>query len=463
MNENNIFKRLFRNKITKEQYKQLEDQNSPPPELGITFAESRNIIAFGLIIVFLFFGIGGAWVVLAKIGGAVISAGEIRIDTNRKTVQHLEGGIVREILVRDGDEVTAGQPLIVLESMRTVAGAEQVMLQIAAAKLEDARLTAEKNLQTQVDWPKNDNTIPAEKFAEMLDSERKLFNSNRRALDDQVALLNKQLDQLHQQDLSIDGRIAANQQIIDTLQEELNAKLELYKDGYIDKAKILELRRSIAQYNGQQAQLRGSQAELRERKAEFQLKISSIKNQFRNQAISAQSDVQKKLFDLQQRLIPLKDAKKRLTVVAPVDGVVVALKVHSVGGVIRPGEPLMDIVPKDSHLIVVCHVQIRDIAHIFKGQQADVQLSAFPRRVTPKIRGTVVYISADRVMTRTARGEVPSYEVHVELDKQQLAENNLRITAGMPAVVFIRTKLRTVLDYILEPLAENFDRAMREN
>ena len=165
---------------------------------------------------------------------------------------------------------------------------------------------------------------------------------------------------------------------------------------------------------------------------------------------------------MQQKLLPLQDARRRQVVTAPVSGEVVALQVHSIGGVIKPGDPILDIVPKDSPLIVECHIQVSDIADVYQGQFTDVQLVAFPMRTTPKIKGEVVYVSADRMLQRTPYGEQPVYIVHVELNKQQLSENNLYLTAGMPAAVFIRTKPRTVLDYVLEPLKENFDRALRE-
>jgi len=158
----------------------------------------------------------------------------------------------------------------------------------------------------------------------------------------------------------------------------------------------------------------------------------------------------------------LEDARRRLIVTAPVSGRVVALQVHSNGGVLQPGQPLLDIVPTDSPLIVVAHIKVSDITRIKIGQIADVQLSAFPTRTTPKISGEVVYISADRMMQQTPYGEQPSYIVHIELNKQELADNDLYLTAGMPAAIFIRTKSRTVLDYALEPLKQNFDRALRE-
>jgi len=462
-NQNWLQRKLTKNRITKEDYAQIEDDTTPPPELNIKFSDSRRIILSGLVIIVVFFGIGGLWASIAEITGAVIASAEVRVDAERKTVQHLEGGIVREILVRNGDHVVAGQALIQLDSSRIVAATDQIKLQLAAANLDDLRLRAEKVLAEQVAWPREDPTIPRVKFAELLDAGRKVFSAGREALKNQTALLNSQLDQLHQQDLSLDGRLRAEQKIIAALQEELDAKMVLFEQQYIDKTRIFELRRAVAEHQGMQAQMRGSQAELRERVAEFKLRISALENEYRQQAITRQAEVQKRLYDLQQQQLPLQDARQRLTIAAPVGGVVVALQVHSQGGVISPGQSLLDIVPQDSPLIVESHIMVKDITHVFVGQPADVQLLAFQQRTTPKILGQVVYVSADRVMQRTPYGDQPSYIVHVELNKQQLAENDLYLTAGMPAAIFIRTQSRTVFDYAIEPLMENFDRALREN
>ncbi|MCK5826654.1 MAG: HlyD family type I secretion periplasmic adaptor subunit [Desulfuromusa sp.] len=459
-----LFQRLLqKNRITKEDYQQIEDENTPPPKLNVSFADSRKIIFSGLFVVGLFFGIGGLWITFAEITGAVIASGEVRVDTERKTVQHLEGGIVRQILVRNGDQVEVGQTLLLLDSSQIVAATDQILLQLAAARIEKVRLIAERELLKQPDWQETDATIPADNYSGLLASARKVFSAGRLALENQTALLGKQINQLYQQIGSIDDRLVAEHQVSATLQEELDAKLVLFEDNYIDKTRILELRRALADRQGTQAQLRGSQAELRERVAEFELRISTVESEYRQQAITRLSEIQQTFFALEQKLLPLQDARNRLRVTAPVSGEVVALQVHSEGGVIQPGQPILDIVPKESPLIVECHIMVADITHIQQGQLADVQLLAFSSRTTPKIVGKVIYISADRILQKTAYGDQPSYVVHVELDKQELNDNDLYLTAGMPAAVFIRTKPRTVLDYALEPLKDNFDRALREN
>ena len=462
-----LFGRIARiinpNRITSEDYARIQDVNSPPPRLNVKFSDSRNIILTGWIIVGLFFGIGGLWVTFAQISGAVIASGEVKVDTERKTVQHLEGGIIKEIFVRNGDIVAAGQPLVSLDNPRVVASVDQICLQLAALQIENSRLAAEKLLARKVDWPKYDESIPKTKFDELLDAEQKVFVAGRDSLDNQIDLLKKQISQLKQQVLSLENRLKAELQVADALQEELNAKMALYKDQYIDKTKILELKRALAERRGQRAQMQGSQAELRERMAEYGLRIEALRNEYQQRATTQIAEVQQRIFNLQQQLLPLQDALARLTVAAPVGGEVVALQVHSVGGVAAPGQALMDIVPKDNPLIVECHIMVRDITHVHKGQDADVQLLAFQKRNVPKIAGKVTYVSADRIMLRTPYGEQPTYVVHVEIDKEELDANHLYLTAGMPVSVFIRTKPRTVLDYALEPMLLNFERALREN
>ncbi len=456
--------RLFRRqRVTAEDYARIQDESSPPPELNIRFSSSRNIILSGLAVVVLFFGVGGAWITFAEITGAVIANGEVRVDTERKTVEHLEGGIVHRILVRNGEQVEQGQPLLILESTRVAAAADQIMLQLVAARIEEARLSAERDRLSEPLWPQPEPGLLEEKFIELQRSSAKAFVANRQALNNQVDLLNRQIRQMYIQSESLDDQLAAEAQVMATLQEELLAKEVLFADNFIEKTQILELQRAIADRKSVLARLRGSRAELLEKVAEFELRIESLESEYRQNAITHLVEVQQRIFDLQQQFLPLQDARRRLEVTAPVAGTVVEMKVHSEGGVVRPGEPILDIVPRDTPLIVESNIQVQDITHIHLGQKTDVQLLAFPVRTTPKISAEVVYISADRIMQDTPYGKQPSYVVHVALNKQELQENDIYLTAGMPASVFINTEPRTVLNYALEPLLENFDRALREN
>ncbi len=432
-------------------------------ESEIIYPDKNKLIFRGLLIIFLFFGIGGTWITFAEITGAVIANGEVRVDSERKTVQHLEGGIVRQILVRDGDKVKMGQPLIVLDSSKISPTIDQLNLQIMAARLKYAQLESEKTLSKTVNWPKNNGSVVLEKYQELLDSARKVFLSNREALDNNVDLLKQQKQLLNRQDQSLKGRLDAESNVVKSLQIELDAKMPLFKKDYIDKTEILRIQRSIAERQGQVAALKGSRAELIEKRSQIDLQIQSSIDQYRQQAVTGQEKARQMQFELEQRLLPLLDASKRLTITAPIAGEVVAMKVHSTGGVVRSGEPLLDIVPKNSKLVIVCSIQVQDITKVHPGQDADVQLLAFNQRTTPKIPGKVTYISADRILQNTMQGQIPSYVVHVELNSEDLKREKLDLSAGMPASIFIRTAPRTVLDYLLEPILVNFDHALRES
>ncbi len=448
--------------ITDEDYARLQDESTPPPDLHMRYSDAKKIVAAGLIIVGLFFGVGFTWMALAEITGAVIAQGEVKVDTERKTVQHLEGGIVREILVKNGSKVKAGQPLIVLESSRVSAGVEQLRVQLAAVALEIARLEAEKQLAEAPAWPTESAGVSPEKFQDLFENEAKVFSSRLVGLKNQVALLRKQIEQLNEQSQSLEARMVASGEVIAALQEELAAKEPLLKERFIDKTAILALRRALAENRGEQAQLRGSRAELHEKIAEYQIRVSALEDQFRQEAIAKLAEARQREFQLQQQLFPLVDAMQRLTVTAPLDGEVVNMKVHSLNGVVGPGQPLLDIVPQNSQLIIECRIQVKDITHVYNGQTASAQLLAFNQRTTPKVDGTVVYVSADRIIQPTPAGEFPYYLVHVALNKEELEKNNLYLTSGMPASVFINTVPRTVLDYLIEPIKARFDQALRE-
>jgi HlyD family type I secretion membrane fusion protein len=457
-----LLKRFSPNDLSDEEYSRLQDENAPLPELKVSYTDTRRIIHAGLLIVALFFGLGGVWISVAEISGAVIASGEIKVDTERKTVQHLEGGIVRAILVKNGSRVKVGQPLIELESSRVMAGVEQLRLQLAASALEIARLVTEKEMGVAPRWPESFPDISPEKFSELLESETKLFSSRRTSLDNQTGLLRKQIQQLKEQETSLGHRLSAQQDIIDALEEELAAKRPLLKERFIDKTAILSLERVLAENHGQLAQFQGSLAELRQRIAEYQLRISALEAEYQHEAVTRLSESQQRQSDRQQQLQPLLDASERLTVTASMDGEVVAMNVHSVGGVVAPGQALLDIVPEQSRLIVECRIQVKDITQVHDQQDADVQLLAFNQRTTPKIKGKVIYVSADRLLQNTGGGQMSFYVVHVSVDRAELENNKLYLTSGMPATVFIYTEPRTVLDYILEPLLERFDQALRE-
>ena len=425
--------------------------------------DPRRIIRQGMAVVVLFFGVLGAWSVLAHISGAVVAPGKVKVETERKTVQHLEGGIVDTIMVREGDEVKAGQPLVILESVQIDANASMLQKQAVAQQASHIRFSAEKDGKTTLEWPEELRALAEVSHSlDVLDNEEKIFTARRDAINAQISLLNSQLAQVAAQVAGFEDQMKAEHTIIGTLNEELQAKRQLFNERYLEKSQILELERTLATHVGNRGRLKQSIAETKQRAGELLLRIEDLKVRFVEEATSSLGKVENELIQTRERLRPLKDAKKRLQIVAPVTGRVVDLKVHSKGGVVRAGEPLMDIVPHDNPLIAECRVPVNKITEVYIGQEALVQLDAFDTKLIPHMPAKVSYISADRLVERTATGEAPYYLCYVEIDPQALAKAELYLSPGMPATVFITTKKRTVLYFMMEPLIKNWDRALRE-
>ena len=396
---------------------------------GDDVEDPGRIIRQGMLVILLFFGGLGLWAVFGEITGAVVAPGKIKIESERKTVQHLEGGIVDAILVREGEEVREGQPLIILESVQVDASASMLRKQLVTQSAAQLRAEAEKELRAELTWPED---------------------------------LRVMAEQAHCGDVLEKDQIRAETRIIGTLQEELRAKRQLFEERYIEKSQILELERTLAGHEGSRGSMRQSVAEARQRSAELRLRIEDARNRFVEQATAEVNALQNEILQTRERIRPLEDARKRLQIVAPVAGRVVDLKVHSRGGVVRPGEALMDIVPEDNPLIVEIQVPVNKITEVHIGQEALVQLDAFDTRLVPHLSARVTYISADRLEERTNMGAMPYYLCYVEIDPESLKKEQVYLSPGMPATVFITTKKRSVLFYMLEPLLKSWDRALRE-
>ncbi|WP_299394599.1 HlyD family type I secretion periplasmic adaptor subunit [uncultured Desulfovibrio sp.] len=442
---------------------QAPDDGKTSASPGGAIEDPRRIVRQGLLIVFLFFGVLGVWATFGEISGAVVGVGTIKVETERKTVQHLEGGIVDAILVKEGDEVKEGQVLIELTSVQVDASEKMLQKQLVALQASRERALAEKNFSEELHWSDELRSLAESTgSADVLDNEYKIFLARKDNLRGQISLLESQLAQLGAQISGFEDQLKAETTIIRTLEEELGAKRQLYKERYLEKSQILELERTLASHRGERGRLRQAIAEARQRSDELRLRIEDLRNRFVEEAASNIGKLENDIVQTSERIRPLRDAQQRLQVTAPVSGKVVGLKVHSRGGVVRAGEPLMDIVPHDTPLIIEMQVPINKITEVHVGQDAYVQLDAFDTRIIPHMPGKVVYISADRLEDKTSAGAMPYYLCHVVVDPEPLKEYGLYLTPGMPATVFIATKKRTVLFYMFEPLIKSWDRALRE-
>lgn len=420
-------------------------------------------IRAGLIVIVLAFVVAGGWMALAPIAGAIIAQGAVKIDMNRKTVQHQEGGIVKEILVRDGDRVRQGQPLIVLDDVRVDAAYDSLKTQLDSELARNARLSADRMLANSLVFPEQ-LTARAErepKVAEVLQREEALFRARRQTLREQARLLEQQARQAEEEASALRRQIRAQSRALSLQREELAANKRLMDQGFVGAMRVKTVDRAAADYESRLGEQQAELAKAHQRASELALRVKTLENQFMQAAADELKESSNKLFDLEERLRPSKDAAERQRIVAPIAGEIVDLKVTSPGAVVGPRDALLDIVPKDGKLIMEGRIRTEDINFVQVGSEADVRLVAFKSRTTPVVGGKVFYVSADRLIDRASN--LAYYTVQVDVPAQALREaGDLKLQAGMPVEIFIKTAERTALEYLLDPVTAYVRRALRE-
>ena len=404
----------------------------------------------------------GAWVWLAPLSGAVIGAGQVKVDMNRKTVQHQEGGIVGEILVRDGSKVNAGQNLILLKDVRVDAGNELVRTQLDAELAKNARLQTEQAGAAAIAFPPELADRSADsRIAEILNRESSLFAVRRDALASQLSLIARQVRDTQGEIQARLTQLKADDAALKHHRDELTANEALEKEGFIGKTRLTQLQRAAVEYESRRAENQAELARAQQKVSELELRAETLRSQFKQEASNELRQTTAAVFDLRERLRPAQDAELRQRIVAPIAGEVVDLKFTSVGAVIGPREPILDIVPENPVLLVEARVRPEDIGYVHLNSAADVRLTAFRQRITPTVVGKVTYISADRLVDR--QSNAPYYVVQVRVSAESLRKaGDLQLQAGMPAEVFIQTTSRNALQYLLDPILGFLQRSMRE-
>jgi HlyD family type I secretion membrane fusion protein len=399
------------------------------------------------------------WSVTAPLSGAIVAAGKLKVELNRKTVQHQEGGIVRQILVRDGQRVQAGEALIVVGDVGNDAELSLLLDQMSAQRIRYARASAEAALGSSFAAPAD---LPESQGAsEHLAREQALFSARRRTLDEQVESLNAQIRDAQAQASALQNQIASTAAAAKFAGEELEINEKLVRDGFVQRARLLQLQRDEADYRSRLSEGQSDLALARQRTGELQARIAQARNQYQQVATDEAKEAAATMRELEERLRPSRDQVDRQYVRAPVDGQVMALRVSSIGEVIGPRDPLLDIVPTHEKLVVEARVRPQDIAHVRQDTEADVRLSALDQRTTPLLPGKVTFVSPDRI-TAPESGE-SWFAATVEVDAAALANHSeVRLQAGMPAELFLKTPERTLFEYLAKPFSAFTHRAMRE-
>ncbi|WP_045994857.1 HlyD family type I secretion periplasmic adaptor subunit [Halomonas sp. S2151] len=417
---------------------------------------------WGLAILLVAFGGFGVWSVTAHLAVSVVAPGSVSVESFTKTIQHLEGGIVADVLVEDGDHVEAGDPLIVLDDTQALAQQRIAETEYLITRASEVRLLAEQADSDSLVFPQELIASSNSRVQEVLGVQRRLFEVRRQSLDDTLAALDQQILQLEEQITGLGQTRSITQQRIDSLEGEVANHRKLFRDGLISSQRMREMERESLEYQSDNAGHASEIARLRAQISENTLNKQIRLQAFQQQVGEALRQVQAEVADAEERLVALNDTLARTRITAPVAGTVVDLQVHTLGAVVRGGDPLLDLVPAGDGFVIEARVPNHDVDHLYPGQSAEIRFSAFNQRLSNVIDGEVVRVSADSFEDEATRQRYYKVRVGVtDLGKSQLTDN-MRLVAGMPAEVMIRTGERSFASYITKPINDMLARAMRE-
>jgi len=410
----------------------------------------------------------GVWGGTAPIAGAVVASGMFVATGQNKIIQHLEGGVIREILVREGDRVEPNQTLVHLDETAPRAELRRLELRHMRLMAMDARLQAEMRESSDIDFPKIVlSALQDPDVTTIVENQRLTFEAKRRALDSEIATIRDGINALQERINGSKVQVAGVHEQLRLLNEEIEAKEHLLKSGFVRKPELLVLQRAYANLQGEVGRLQGEMGDARERIARANEQIAGVKKTAIKSAVEQLHEVRSELHDVRERIRAAKGVLDRVTITTPVRGVVVKLRYHTAGGVIEAGKNIMEILPLDAELIIEVRIRPQDIDSVKRGQHAMVRLTALSQRITPMIAGEVIYVSADAlpdekkgIQQQTA---ADIYVARVKLDPEQAASlQGFTPTPGMPADVFITTVERTFFEYLTKPIRDSMARAFRE-
>ena len=419
-----------------------------------------QILGFASLAVML--GVVGGWSVLTKLNGAVIAPATIMVESFSKKVQHKEGGIVGEIRVKDGDRVEAGQPLVILDNTETKAELAIIDGLLDEASTKRARLEAQRDRATEISYPPEIAARAGEpELAAIMAGQTKLFNARLNAIRGKKEQLSQQVDQLKEQIGGLDSQKVSKDKQLALIEGELKDLKDLQKKGLVPISRVMAMDRETASLDGQRGELVANKAAAEAHIAEVKLQILQVDEEDQSQTLTELRDIEGKVAEFKERKLAAASRLERTIIKAPITGSIYQLAVHTIGGVVTPGEPIMLIVPEADDLVLQAQVKPQDIDQVQEGQIAHVKFPAFNSRLTPDIAAEVTQVSADT--SRTDANSAPFYTIRLVISAAELAKlGTNKLKPGMPAEAFIQTRAQTPLSYFLQPLTDQFDRALRE-
>lgn len=434
----------------------------PRPDVAdISNSMRRHLAIAGIAGVVLVIGIGG-WAAATNLAGAVVASGHFVVDSHVKKVQHPTGGVVGEIRVQDGQRVTAGDVVMRLDATQTRANLAVVTKRLDEFAVRRARLRAERDEAITIGFP-DDLLARADdpEIAALMAGERRLFELRREARTGQKAQLRERALQYGKEVRGLTAQEEAKIRGIALIAQELKGVRELWEKGLVPIQRMMALEREAANLDGERGRLVEAQGQSAGKISEAQLQIIQIDQDLRSEVAGNLRDIEGQTAEYIERKVTAEDQLKRIDLIAPQDGIVHELAVHTIGGVISPADTVMLIVPSADRLAIDVQIQPHDIDQMRLGQPAVLRLSAFNQRTTPELLGTVTRIAAD--LTQDQKTGASYYVARVSVAPDQLRRlGQLKPVPGMPAEAFIQTGERTVISYLVKPIGDQIARAFRE-
>jgi HlyD family secretion protein len=445
----------------------MKDNLKTLPNKSRSYSVDRSMkktLWAGVAVIVGFFGGLGGWAAMAPLSGAAIAPGVISPDGERRAVQHLEGGIVQELLIHEGSVVEAGQPLIVLDPSASRANRDVLQKELRSTLAIRARLIAERDDTAEVDFPDELTSEDAgEETRSLIDNQTALFQRRREARLQKKKILGEQISQLQQTIAGAESQLTFQTRQITLLREEADGIAPLVEKGLERKPRLLALQRTEAEVSGSRAANLGNVAKSRQAISETMAQIEGVDTEYKQEVGNKMAEVEATLSSIREKLRAASHIVRRTTVVSPITGTIVQLKANTIGGVVAPGQTILEIVPRDEELLVDARIAPADVDEVHIDLPARVIMTGYNQRTTPQLVGRVRQVSADRLIdSRTGQ---PYYLARIELTAEHVRNvaSHIIMKPGMPAEVMVITSERTLLDYLVEPLRASVRKSFRES
>ncbi|WP_341747715.1 HlyD family type I secretion periplasmic adaptor subunit [Candidatus Tisiphia endosymbiont of Dascillus cervinus] len=430
---------------------------------------ARSPILFGVYVIIFFVLVGGVWGSFAPLDSAATALGVVITSGNKKTINHQEGGIIANIFVKQGDQVKEGDKLIELEDTRIKSAYESNLSQYRHALATESRLIAERDNQAQIEFPElltKDINLP--EVARIIHTQENLFQSKKEVYKSEKNALHQRIEQLNKRIEGTQAKKVANVKTLEVVKDRLKAMDTLHGKGFANKAALLDLEAKEAQYKSEIAMAESEIASIKHSITECEISIINLQNKYTEKTLTELKETQELVARFKEAFNAHQDSLNRVVIKSPVDGIINVLNYHTIGQVISPSYPILEISPTDDNLIIEAKVPSKNIDSVHEGLVAKIRFSAFKSRTTPLFTGKVVKISPDIVQDRNTPSQDPTtyYIARIEIDMDEFNKiakaKKLELHPGMQAEVQIVTGTRTLLKYLLDPITDTMFRAFKE-